>query len=277
MSGTAQSAGNLVKIAPTLANPPSTSGPHTYSIVVGIAKGNPDGYLFGVEGDLSLVVDKLGVRTTKTLYIITDVTLQIIGDGARVLPPKLQCLKSTLEEVGSVLGPPVGGHVETENDEPSFLPLSGDEHLYGNILASWLKAAASGGGTIIVLADVCHSTAFLKMPVTYDLKTDGSLHYPNSEAREPQGREGQVIIISSTERGQLARTIKVGEGQYVGPHGFFTWVFFDYLQNQSGPVDTAALLLYLREQCEWHKEKPRPQISATTTGLRQLPIGQPSA
>lgn len=32
-----------------------------------------------------------------------------------------------------------------------------------------------------------------EMPVIYDVNADGSLHYPNSEAREPQGREGQVV------------------------------------------------------------------------------------
>ncbi|KAG9044161.1 hypothetical protein FS837_008713, partial [Tulasnella sp. UAMH 9824] len=237
MSKSVQSPSNLVKIAPTLATPPSTAGPHTYSIFLGMAKSNPDVYLFGVEGDLSLVTEELGVRTTKTVYVITDVNVQVIGDRTRVMAPKLQDVKSAIEEVGQALGPrdvcyiyAVGGHVEVENDETSFLPLPGGERLYGNVLASWLKAAASRGGTIITVVDVCHSTAFLKMPITYDFNTDGSLCYPDSVLKEPQGREGQVIIISSTECGQLARTISIREGQYAGWHGFFTWVFFEYLR-----------------------------------------------
>lgn len=31
------------------------------------------------------------------------------------------------------------------------------------------------------------------MPITYDVKADGSLFYPDSVLREPQGREGQVV------------------------------------------------------------------------------------
>ncbi|KAG8916658.1 hypothetical protein FRC01_002938 [Tulasnella sp. 417] len=279
----AQSSDNLKTLAPTLATPPSASGPHAYTIFVGIAKVDVDYYLQGVEGDLSLVVEELGARTTKTLYVITDIPLQTNVDRTLVLPPKLQCLKSTIEEVGKLLGPRdscqiyVGGHIEIENEEKSFMALPCGERLYGNVLATWLKDAASRGGSIIALVDVCHSAAFLKMPIAYDINADGSLHYPNSGAREPQGREGQVIVISSTKCGQLARTIEISEGKYAGWHGFFTWVFFDYLQKHPGSVDTAALLLYLRKQCSYHPEKPSPQISATATGLRQLPILQPSA
>ncbi|KIO25620.1 hypothetical protein M407DRAFT_24998 [Tulasnella calospora MUT 4182] len=279
----AQSSSTLVKIAPTLATPPSTSGPQTYALFVGMANGHPDGYLFGVEGDLPLVVDELAARSTKTVSVITDLTVQVTGDGARALPPTLQCVKNTIEEVGQALGPGdilyvyVGGHIEVENEETSFMPLPNEERLYGNVLGSWLKAAAGRGGTITAVVDVCHSTAFLKMPVVYDVKTDGSLYHPNSEAREAQGREGHVIIISSTECGQLARSVGIDQGKYVGSHGFFTWLFFNYIQKKSGPVDTAGLLLYLRKQCNWHEQKPRPQISATTAGLRQLPIGRPSS
>ncbi|KAG8920069.1 hypothetical protein FRC01_000944 [Tulasnella sp. 417] len=281
----AQSADNPKILAPTLATPSSASGPHTYSIFIGIANVDPDTYLFGVEGDLPMVVEELGARTTKTLYAITDIPLQIIGDRARVLRPTLECLKSTIEEVGTVLGPrdcchiyPVGGDLEVEDEQTSFIGLPGGERLYGNVLATWLQAAARRGGTIITLADVCHSTAFLNdltgMPVVYDIDGDGSLHhdYPNSELREPQGQEAQVIVISSTKCGQLARTIQIAQGKYAGLHGFFTWIFFDCLRKNPAPVDTAALLFHLRKESNRHPEKPTPQISATTTGLRQLPV-----
>ncbi|KAG8920070.1 hypothetical protein FRC01_000945, partial [Tulasnella sp. 417] len=75
----------------------------------------------------------------------------------------------------------------------------------------------------------------------------------------------------------LARTIKISKGKDAGYHGFFTWIFFEYLRKNPAPVDTAALLLYLRQESNRHPEKPGPQISATATGLRQLPILQLSA
>ncbi|KAG8948993.1 hypothetical protein FRC00_008366, partial [Tulasnella sp. 408] len=87
-----QSSRSLVEIALTLAAPPSISGPHTYSVFVGMSKGEADEYLFGVEGDLSLVVGELGLRTTKTIYVMTDLNVQMTDDRARVLVPKLQCL-----------------------------------------------------------------------------------------------------------------------------------------------------------------------------------------
>ncbi|KAG8897178.1 hypothetical protein FRC01_011453, partial [Tulasnella sp. 417] len=101
-----------------------------------MANVDPDTYLFGVEGDLPLVVERLGARTTKTLYAITDIPLQIIGDRTRVLPPTLQCLKSTIEEVGKVLGPrdccylSIGGHLEVEDEQTSYIGLPGGERLY---------------------------------------------------------------------------------------------------------------------------------------------------
>ncbi|KAG8921688.1 hypothetical protein FRC00_008349, partial [Tulasnella sp. 408] len=59
-----------------------------------MAKSNPDVYLFGVEGDISLVVEELGVRTTKTVYVITDVNVQVVGDRTRIIAPKPQDVAS---------------------------------------------------------------------------------------------------------------------------------------------------------------------------------------
>lgn len=38
-------------------------------------------------------------------------------------------------------------------------------------------------------------------------------------------------------------------------------------------VDAAKLLLYLRQECASHPEKPRSQLSTTTEGLPPLPLG----
>lgn len=47
--------------------------------------------------------------------------------------------------------------------------------------------------------------------------------------------------------------------------------------ENSQQVDTEKLLLYLRRECARHPQTPRPQLSATTKDLTQLPIRLKSA
>ncbi|KIO24224.1 hypothetical protein M407DRAFT_26343, partial [Tulasnella calospora MUT 4182] len=268
-------------------NLPSTPCGKTYSIIVAVASGDPDPeqYLHGVEGDLPFVFDELNARTTDTPRVITDVNCESWESRAQVVPANLQHIKlsfiqkASIEEMGQALKQGdlcyvyIGGHAEMDPDGTScVMPLSKDERLHGNVSASWLKDAAGGGGTIIVFADICHSSAFLKLPNIYEIDAHGLLYCTAAGGKEYRNIQGQLIVVSSTECGQLARTIEITKGVYAGWHGFFTWLLFKYFKESSPQVDIDKLLLYLRVQCARHPEKPRPQVSATMEGLGQLPI-----
>ncbi|KIO24221.1 hypothetical protein M407DRAFT_26334 [Tulasnella calospora MUT 4182] len=267
---------------PTLANPPPTSSIKIYPIIVAVASGEGGQYLYGVEGDLALVFDELNARTTEPVRVITDVTGKGWDNRPQVRPPNLQSIKSSIEEVGQALAPGdlcylyIGGHTEMNSDETSFMPLPNGERLHGKVLASWLKSAAASGGIIIAIVDVCHSSAFLRMATVYDINTDGFFYCTKTQEEEAYALDGEVMILSSTQCGQLAVTIDVLNGRHAGNHGFFTWVLFKYLKGleQHQQADAGKLLLGLRDECARHHEKPLPQLSATRGDLQKLPIGR---
>ncbi|KAG8929136.1 hypothetical protein FRC01_004817 [Tulasnella sp. 417] len=288
------------------ANPPAPPA-NIYSIIVAVASSVNDQaeYLQGVEGDLAFVFDELGGRATDPIRVITDV--RGWNNREQVLSPSLQSVEASIEEVGRSLKPGdlcyiyIGGHAEMESGETSFMPLPNGERLRGNVLASWLEAAAAGGGRIIAIVDVCHSSAFLKMASVYDIKPDGVLYCTTTRGKEDNGSKGEVIIISSTLCGQLALTIEIPNGKNAGRHGFFTWVLFKHLRGllvhewasegfdgtdttvsstaglpQRQQADAGKLLKALRAECARHTETKNlcPQLSATREGLQELPIGQ---
>ncbi|KIO25615.1 hypothetical protein M407DRAFT_24993 [Tulasnella calospora MUT 4182] len=154
------------------------------------------------------------------------------------------------------------------------MPLPSGERLDGKELLSWLRAATSNGGTFLVIADVCDAAGFIRMPFIYD-GNDGLLSWSKSSENQVQGNSGQVIALLSTDHNQSAVTIDSGtKAPYPGYHGLFTFALFNYIRKQPLQVDITNLLLHLRKHSNYHPSQPRPQISATIEGLRQLPLGR---
>ncbi|KAG8929711.1 hypothetical protein FRC01_003891, partial [Tulasnella sp. 417] len=148
---------------PRLASPPPIPSVNIYSVIVAVASGDPTQYLDGVEGDLAFVFNELDARATDSVRVITDVK----DWDNRAQAPTLESVKASIEAVGQSLKLDdlcyiyIGGHIEMNPDGTSYMPLPNGEHLRGDVLASWLKAAAAGGGIITAIVDVCHSSAFL--------------------------------------------------------------------------------------------------------------------
>ncbi|KAG8951729.1 hypothetical protein FRC04_005750 [Tulasnella sp. 424] len=258
----------------------STSG-NTHAIIVAVAEDDQGLVLEGVKWDLPLINEELYLRTTETLHVITDLDYRARDDRTQVLPSTLRRIETAIRNVGEALRPGdvcyvYTGHAIASLDRTAFMPLPNRERLHGAMLSSWLRDATRSGGTMIAIADVCHSTAFLGMPVIYDLNNDGSIYCTRSGGREADFVQGQVVVVSATEYNQFARTIRIQKGGDEEYHGFFTWVLFNYLKGKSRQVDVEKLLLYLRQECAKHPQKPRPQVSATTGGLLRLPLGRTS-
>ncbi|KAG9048045.1 hypothetical protein FS837_000873 [Tulasnella sp. UAMH 9824] len=276
-------------VPPTLAYPPFATNTKTHSIIIAIAKGDPaEPALAGVAGDFPLILDELTARTTASLQVITDLQVPRLASQAKTFPPSVQSVGDAIRNVGQAMNPGstcfvyLSGHAYAYEDSlrTSFMPLPSGERLDGKRFGSqelmgWLKAAASNGGTFILIADVCHAAGFIQMPFIYDVN-GGSLSWSKSVENQVQLKSGQMIALLSTDYNQFAVTIDSGTKEpYPGYHGLFTFALFDYLRKQPLEIDTANLLLHLRKHSSWHPSQPRPQIFATIEGLRQLALGRP--
>ncbi|KAG8923207.1 hypothetical protein FRC01_013060, partial [Tulasnella sp. 417] len=299
--------GNTILDPLALAYPALATNPKTHTIIISIAKADPaDPSLAGVQGDFPLILDELNARTTGTLQVITNLSVPRLSPQAQMLFPNSQNIRGAILNAGQVMKAGsicyiyISGGTEQDSIETSsevanpilkVMPLPSGGRLDGKEIVSWLKTAARNGGTFIVIADVCFAASFIRLPVIYDVyggslswsKISEELKWSSPERYtiskdQAQLNGGQVIALLSTDYSQLAVTIDSGAKEpYPGYHNLFTFALFSYLRKQPLDVDAANLLIHLRKHSAWHPSKPRPQICATTEGLRQLPLGRPSA
>lgn len=268
-------------VPPAVAYPTLGTNAKTHTIIISITKGDPaEPALAGVGGDFPLVLDELTARTTGSLQVITDLQVPRPALQAKTLLPSLQNVSDAIRNVGQAMKPGsicyihISGHAYQDSPRTAFMPLPSGERLDGKELMSWLRAAASTGGTFLIIADVCYAAGFIRMPFIYDVK-DGSLSWSKSSEIQVQGGSGQVIALLSTDHNQSAVTINSeAKAPYPGYHGLFTFSLFNYIKKQPLEIDITNLLLHLRKHSNYHPSQPRPQISATIEGLRQLPLGR---
>ncbi|KAG8906961.1 hypothetical protein FRC00_012212, partial [Tulasnella sp. 408] len=80
------------------------------------------------------------------------------------------------------------------------------------------------------LTSVTDYTLLAGMPNIYEINADGLFSYPMIGGNEHDNVRGELIVVSSTECGQLALTIEIKDEVYPGWHGFFTWLLFKYFR-----------------------------------------------
>ncbi|KAG8977539.1 hypothetical protein FRC05_001397 [Tulasnella sp. 425] len=270
--------------APALAYPPSATNVKTHAIIISIAKGDPAEPLDGVKGDLPLVLDEFTARVKTSIQVITDLPVTNPSPKTQILLPTAQHVEDSIKRVGEAMKPGdlccvyLAGHANQDSPETAYMPLPSGGCLHGKNLTAWMKAACSNGGDFLVIADVCFAASLIRLPFVCDVN-DGQLSWKKikSGEKEAQGKNGQVVALLSTDYNQKAGTIIQNKEPYLGWHGLFTWALFNFVRNEPLEVDLTNLLLHLRKHGGWHPAKPRPQVSATTEGRRQVPVGRLSS
>lgn len=262
----------------------SQSPQQSHTIIISIATSNPNKpTLAGVEWDFPLVLDELAARTAGTFQVITDLQLPKPITTAQMLLPSVRNVEDSIKKVAGAMKPRdlcyvyVAGDTYQDGPRTAYMPLASGEDLDGKDLMSWITAAGRDGRTFVVIADVGMAASLIRLPFVADV-SDRSLSWICSSENRSQNENGGVLAILATDHGQPAVTIDNGsKGPYPGYHGLFTWALFNFLRNQPLEVDLVKLLLHLRKHSAWHPTKPLPQVSATTEGFSQAPVGRRTA